>query len=48
MPVNLNEIIRKLSPAQRKKVQRRADQIIAEEMSFRDRRKARKKAERAY
>jgi DNA-binding XRE family transcriptional regulator len=42
MPVNINEIIRKLSPAQRKKVQGRANEIIAEEMSLRDLRKARK------
>ncbi|MGA8409358.1 MAG: XRE family transcriptional regulator [Candidatus Acidiferrales bacterium] len=42
MPVNVNEIIRKLSPAQRKKVQGRAAEIIAEEMSLRDLRKARK------
>jgi hypothetical protein len=32
MPVNVNEIIRKLSPAERKKVQARAAAIIAEEM----------------
>lgn len=42
MPVNVNEIIRKLSPAQGKKVYARADEIIAEEMSLRDLRKARK------
>lgn len=42
MPVNVNDIIRKLSPAQRKKVQGRANEIIAEEMSLRDLRKARK------
>lgn len=42
MPVNVNEIIRKLTPAQRKKVRVRADAIIAEEMSLRDLRKARK------
>lgn len=42
MPINVNEIIRKLSPAQRKKVQGRAAEIIAEEMSLRDLRKARK------
>jgi DNA-binding XRE family transcriptional regulator len=42
MPVNVNEIIRKLSPAERKKVEARATEIIAEEMSLRDLRKARK------
>ena len=42
MPVNVNEIIRKLSQAERKKVEDRAVEIIAEEMSLRDIRKARK------
>jgi transcriptional regulator with XRE-family HTH domain len=42
MPVNVNEIIRKLSPAERKKVEDRAAEIIAEEMSLRDLRKARR------
>jgi len=42
MPVNVNEIIRKLSPAERKKVEARAAEIIAEEMSLRDLRRARK------
>ena len=42
MPVNVNEIIRKLNPAERKKVEDRAAEIIAEEMSLRDLRKARK------
>jgi transcriptional regulator with XRE-family HTH domain len=42
MPVNVNEIIRKLSPAERKKVEDRATELIAEEMSLRDLRKARK------
>jgi len=42
MPVNVNEVIRKLSPAERKKVEDRAAEIIAEEMSLRDLRKARK------
>ena len=40
MPVNVNEIIRKLSPAERKRVEDRAAEIIAEEMSLRDLRKA--------
>jgi transcriptional regulator with XRE-family HTH domain len=42
MPVNVNEIIRRLSPAEREKVEDRATEIIAEEMSLRDLRKARK------
>jgi len=42
MPVNVNAIIRKLTPAERKKVEARAAEIIAEEMSLRDLRKARK------
>src|SRR5579863_9973026 len=42
MTVNVNEIIRKLSPSERKKVEERAAEIMAEEMSLRDLRKARK------
>ena len=42
MPVNVNELIRKLSPAERKKVAARAGEIIAEEMSLRQLRQARK------
>jgi transcriptional regulator with XRE-family HTH domain len=42
MPVNVNEIIRKLSPGERKKVEDRAAELIAEEMSLRELRKARK------
>lgn len=42
MPVNVDEIIRKLSPSERKEVEDRAAEIIAEEMSLRDLRKARK------
>jgi DNA-binding XRE family transcriptional regulator len=42
MPLNVNEIIRKLSPAERKKVEDRAAEIIEEEMSLRDLRKARR------
>ena len=41
MPVNVNEKIKKLSPAQRKKVEARAAELIAEEMTLRDLRKAR-------
>jgi len=42
MSVNVNDVIRELSPAERKKVEDRATEIIAEEMSLRDLRKARK------
>jgi DNA-binding XRE family transcriptional regulator len=42
MPTNVNNIIRKLSPAQRKKVEARAAQLIAEEMTLRELRRARK------
>ena len=42
MSVNVNEIIRKLNPAERNKIEDRAADIIAEEMSLRDLRKARK------
>lgn len=42
MPTNVNDIIRKLSPAERKKVEARAAQLIAEEMTLRELRQARK------
>ena len=42
MSVNVNDKIKKLSPAQRKKVEARAAQIIAEEMTLQELRKARK------
>ena len=42
MSVNVNEVIRRLSPGERKKVEDRAAEIIAEEMGLRDLRKARK------
>jgi hypothetical protein len=35
MPTNVDDIIRKLSPAQRKKLEARAAQLIAEEMTLR-------------
>ena len=41
MPTNVDDIIRKLSPAQRKKVEARAAQLIAEEMTLRELRHAR-------
>src|SRR5712671_6970677 len=42
MPTNVNDIIKKLSPAQRKKIEARAAQLIAEEMTLRELRHARK------
>ncbi len=42
MPVNVNDKIRKMSPPQRKKVEARAAELIAEEMTLRELRKARK------
>lgn len=42
MPVGVNETIAKLSPARRKKVEDRATELIAEEMTLRQLRKARK------
>ena len=41
MATNVNDKIRKLSPAQRKKVEARAAQLIAEEMTLRELRHAR-------
>lgn len=40
VPRNVNDIIGKLNPAQRKKVETRATQLIAEEMTLRQLRKA--------
>jgi DNA-binding XRE family transcriptional regulator len=42
MPVNVNDKIRQLPAAQRKKVEARAAELIAEEMTLRELRKARK------
>jgi transcriptional regulator with XRE-family HTH domain len=42
MPVNVDEKIGKLSPAQRKEVEARAAELMAEEMTLRELRKARK------
>jgi DNA-binding XRE family transcriptional regulator len=42
MAVNVNDKIRQLSPAQRKKVEARVAQLLAEEMTLRELRKARK------
>ena len=40
MPVNIEEKIKKLSPERRKKVEARAKELIAEEMTLRELRKA--------
>lgn len=40
MPVNIEEKIKKLSPERRKKVEARAKELIAEEISLRELRKA--------
>ena len=42
MPTNVNEKIKKLTAAQRKKVETRAAQLIAEEMTLRELRQAHK------
>jgi len=42
VPTNVDDIIEKLSPAQRKKIEARAAQLIAEEMTLRELRHARK------
>jgi transcriptional regulator with XRE-family HTH domain len=42
MPRNVEEIIRKLTPAQRKRVERRAAELMAEEMTLQQLRHARK------
>jgi DNA-binding transcriptional regulator YiaG len=42
MPTNVNDIIKKLSPAQRRRVEARAAELVAEEMSLRELRRAHK------
>jgi DNA-binding XRE family transcriptional regulator len=42
MPTNVNDLIKKLSPARRKRVEARAAQLVAEEMSLRELRRAHK------
>jgi DNA-binding XRE family transcriptional regulator len=42
MPRNVNDIINKLSPAQRRKVEQRAAALLAEELSLRELRRAHK------
>ena len=42
MPTNVNNLIKSLKPSQRKRVEKRAAQLIAEEMTLRELRHARK------
>ena len=42
MPVDVNDKIRKLNPAQRKKMEARVAELMAEEMTLRELRRARK------
>lgn len=42
MPTNVDDVIEKLSPAQRKRVETRAAELIAEEMTLRELRHARR------
>ena len=42
MPRNVNDVINKLTRAQRKQVEARAAQLIAEEMTLRELRRARR------
>ena len=42
MTTNMDDVIKRLSPARRKKVMARAEQLIAEEMTLRELRRARK------
>ena len=46
MPVNVEDKIKRLGAAQREKVEARAAELITEEMSLRDLRKARKMTQR--
>jgi DNA-binding XRE family transcriptional regulator len=45
MPTNVNDIIKKLPAARRKKIEARAAVLIAEEMTLRELRKARKRTQ---
>jgi DNA-binding XRE family transcriptional regulator len=42
MPTNVNDFIQRLGPAQRKRVQARTEELVAEEMTLRELRRARK------
>ena len=45
MPTNVNDVIKRLSPARRKKVERRAAELIAEEMTRQELRRVRKRTQ---
>jgi transcriptional regulator with XRE-family HTH domain len=45
MPKNVDEIIRRLSPSRRKKVEKRAAQLVAEEMTRQELRRARERTQ---
>jgi len=45
MPRNVNDIIKNLSPARRKKIENRAAQLIAEEMTRQELRRARERTQ---
>ena len=45
MPRNVNDIIKNLSPARRKKIENRATQLIAEEMTRQELRRARERTQ---
>lgn len=45
MPANVHDVIRRLSPARRKKVEKRAAELIAEEMTRQELRLARKRTQ---
>jgi transcriptional regulator with XRE-family HTH domain len=45
MPTNVNDAIRRLSPARRKKVEKRAAELIAEEMTRQELRRARERTQ---
>ncbi len=45
MPTNVNDAIRRLSPARRKKIEKRATELIAEEMTRQELRRARERTQ---
>ena len=45
MPTNVNDAIKRLSPARRKKVEKRAAELIAEEMTRQELRRARERTQ---
>lgn len=42
MPVNIDDFVATLKPAERKRIERRASELVAEEMTLRELRKARR------